>query len=352
MIVWLLLSEIISVSQAPWIWNEQLASRVEVDETADWDLDRDDQKEQRAATDRVLAKRLIYKAEEEKGKGARQVSDSKSERTKPESSRQLTDINGTREKTESATQSPHDGKKGFEIRFRIACHVPWKRDAPIHSISAIADIVLPISIDLLNGFRIFVSVFAICRRKGCRSVFVPAGRAYRGNGNGNGNRDADHGREGGVHRESIFRPRNRRRRSYQRRRIDGTIRYDSLRGRMRINLPTAYLAKQVLFLYFLPKSIDKVDKIKTRIKSQSSNTIPIENRIRKLEERQKIVDTYLLNKGTRYFDNVCTCSLSCIVRSLKEDSFVRSIIASVALFTFGLKLCTEFDAWYLPIRLS
>ncbi|XP_076649568.1 uncharacterized protein LOC143357156 isoform X3 [Halictus rubicundus] len=108
MIVWLLLSEIISVSQAPWIWNEQLASRVEVDETADWDLDRDDQKEQRAATDRVLAKRLIYKAEEEKGKGARQVSDSKSERTKPESSRQLTDINGTREKTESATQSPHD----------------------------------------------------------------------------------------------------------------------------------------------------------------------------------------------------------------------------------------------------
>ncbi|XP_078035628.1 uncharacterized protein LOC144469336 [Augochlora pura] len=76
------------------------------------------------------------------------------------------------------------------------------------------------------------------------------------------------------------------------------------------------------------------------------------NRIRKLEERQKIVDTYLLNKGTRYFDNVCTCSLSCIIRALKQDTFVKSIIASVTLFAFGLKLCTEFDAWYLPIRLT
>ncbi|XP_076680245.1 uncharacterized protein LOC143375220 [Andrena cerasifolii] len=77
-----------------------------------------------------------------------------------------------------------------------------------------------------------------------------------------------------------------------------------------------------------------------------------ENRIRKLEERQSTVDAYLLNKGTNYFDDVCTCSLSCVVRSLKDDSFIRSTLASAVLFTLGLKLCMELDAWYLPIRLS
>lgn len=81
-------------------------------------------------------------------------------------------------------------------------------------------------------------------------------------------------------------------------------------------------------------------------------TISAESRIRKLEERQSTVDAYLLNKGTNYFDDVCTCSLSCVIRALKDDSFVRSILASAALFTLGLKLCMELDSWYLPIRLS
>ncbi|XP_076292586.1 uncharacterized protein LOC143214913 [Lasioglossum baleicum] len=156
------------VARAPWIWHEQVASRNGVDQTGDWDLDRDDQREQRAVIDGVSAKPLIYK-EREKGKGARQVSDSRPESsrrfpdtngdssrrlpdtngessrrlpdtngessrrlpdtngdssrrlldtngessrrlpdTNGESSRRLPDTNGTRPRTESATQSPHD----------------------------------------------------------------------------------------------------------------------------------------------------------------------------------------------------------------------------------------------------
>lgn len=82
------------------------------------------------------------------------------------------------------------------------------------------------------------------------------------------------------------------------------------------------------------------------------NMISIENRIRKLEERQSIIDSYLLNKGTSYFDDICTCSLSCVIRALKNDSFIRSTLTSLALFAVGLKLCSELDAWYLPIRFS
>ncbi|XP_076242032.1 uncharacterized protein LOC143184000 isoform X2 [Calliopsis andreniformis] len=78
--------------------------------------------------------------------------------------------------------------------------------------------------------------------------------------------------------------------------------------------------------------------------------IPRKVRLRKLEERQRIVDNYLLNRGSGYFDDVCTCSLSCVVRALKDDPFVRSMLASLALFALGLKLSVELDAWYLPIR--
>ncbi|KOX79168.1 hypothetical protein WN51_07170 [Melipona quadrifasciata] len=80
--------------------------------------------------------------------------------------------------------------------------------------------------------------------------------------------------------------------------------------------------------------------------------ISVESRIRKLEERQRVVDHYLLTKGSSYFEDVCTCSLSCIIHALKNDPFIRSILASAALFALGLKLCTELDAWYLPTRFS
>ncbi|XP_026671622.1 collagen alpha-1(IV) chain-like [Ceratina calcarata] len=75
-------------------------------------------------------------------------------------------------------------------------------------------------------------------------------------------------------------------------------------------------------------------------------------RLRRLDERQRIVDDYLLNKGFGYFDDVCTCSLSCVIRALRDDTFVRSILASALLFTLGLKLCEELDAWYMPSRSS
>ncbi|XP_076174742.1 uncharacterized protein LOC143150390 [Ptiloglossa arizonensis] len=98
----------------------------------------------------------------------------------------------------------------------------------------------------------------------------------------------------------------------------------------------------------------RIDFVNLQDKCDSTcpRRISRKSRIRKLEERQNIVDTYLLNKGTRYFEDICTCSLSCVVRALRDDPFIRSILTSVALFTLGLKLCSELDAWYLPIRLS
>ncbi|XP_032673023.1 probable serine/threonine-protein kinase kinX [Odontomachus brunneus] len=74
--------------------------------------------------------------------------------------------------------------------------------------------------------------------------------------------------------------------------------------------------------------------------------------MRKLEERQRIVDHYYLTKGFSYFEDVCTCSLACVLYTLSRDQFVRSIFASLALFAVGLKLCSELDAWEMPSRVS
>ncbi|EZA61686.1 hypothetical protein X777_09307 [Ooceraea biroi] len=74
--------------------------------------------------------------------------------------------------------------------------------------------------------------------------------------------------------------------------------------------------------------------------------------IRKLKERQRVVDHYYLTKGFSYFEDVCTCSLACMVYSLGRDPFVRSIFASLTLFAIGLKLCSELDAWEMPSRVS
>ncbi|XP_025162846.1 uncharacterized protein LOC105183887 isoform X2 [Harpegnathos saltator] len=74
--------------------------------------------------------------------------------------------------------------------------------------------------------------------------------------------------------------------------------------------------------------------------------------MRKLEERQRIVDHYYLTKGFSYFEDVCTCSLACVLYTLSRDQFVRSIFASLALFAVGLKLCSELDAWEMPGRVS
>ncbi|KAL6259731.1 hypothetical protein P5V15_009645 [Pogonomyrmex californicus] len=74
--------------------------------------------------------------------------------------------------------------------------------------------------------------------------------------------------------------------------------------------------------------------------------------IRKLKERQRIIDHYYLTKGFSYFEDVCTCSLACMVYTLSRDPFVRSIFASLALFAVGLKLCSELDAWEMPSRVS
>ncbi|XP_018306368.1 uncharacterized protein [Mycetomoellerius zeteki] len=74
--------------------------------------------------------------------------------------------------------------------------------------------------------------------------------------------------------------------------------------------------------------------------------------MRKLKIRQRIVDHYYLTKGFSYFEDVCTCSLACMVYTLSRDPFVKSIFASLALFAVGLKLCSELDAWEMPNRIS
>ncbi|EFN74885.1 hypothetical protein EAG_04107 [Camponotus floridanus] len=74
--------------------------------------------------------------------------------------------------------------------------------------------------------------------------------------------------------------------------------------------------------------------------------------MRKLKERQRVVDYYYLTKGFNYFEDVCTCSLACMVYTLSRDPFMRSVFASLALFAVGLKLCSELDAWEMPNRVS
>ncbi|XP_014477355.1 PREDICTED: uncharacterized protein LOC106745882 [Dinoponera quadriceps] len=74
--------------------------------------------------------------------------------------------------------------------------------------------------------------------------------------------------------------------------------------------------------------------------------------MRKLEARQRIVDHYYLTRGFSYLEDVCTCSLACVLYTLSRDQFVRSVFASLALFAVGLKLCSELDAWEMPSRVS
>ncbi|RLU23422.1 hypothetical protein DMN91_003626 [Ooceraea biroi] len=93
------------------------------------------------------------------------------------------------------------------------------------------------------------------------------------------------------------------------------------------------------------------------VKDACDETCPLvkeqkERIIRKLKERQRVVDHYYLTKGFSYFEDVCTCSLACMVYSLGRDPFVRSIFASLTLFAIGLKLCSELDAWEMPSRVS
>ena len=69
---------------------------------------------------------------------------------------------------------------------------------------------------------------------------------------------------------------------------------------------------------------------------------------KKLEEKQKIVDDYLLNKGMNYFEDLCACSSSCLAKQLWNDPFIRKIFVSMSVFALGMKVCFEMDGWYLP----
>ncbi|XP_029672323.1 uncharacterized protein LOC115240978 [Formica exsecta] len=95
-----------------------------------------------------------------------------------------------------------------------------------------------------------------------------------------------------------------------------------------------------------PETADVCDETCPLVKEQK------ERFMRKLKERQRVIDHYYLTKGFSYFEDVCTCSLACMVYALSRDPFVRSVFASLALFAVGLKLCSELDAWEMPNRVS
>ncbi|XP_008214321.1 uncharacterized protein LOC100677807 isoform X2 [Nasonia vitripennis] len=68
----------------------------------------------------------------------------------------------------------------------------------------------------------------------------------------------------------------------------------------------------------------------------------------KSEQNQTEIDRYYLNKGSNYFEDFCGCSLDCVLAQVARDKFIRSTLASLAFFAFGIKLCIELDAWTIP----
>lgn len=68
---------------------------------------------------------------------------------------------------------------------------------------------------------------------------------------------------------------------------------------------------------------------------------------RQRERKQAEMDDYLLRKGFRYFDDMCKCSLRCIMSQMYVDPFVRNIAFSTVGFALGVKLCWELDGFYV-----
>uniref|UniRef100_A0A6V7K277 Uncharacterized protein n=1 Tax=Bracon brevicornis TaxID=1563983 RepID=A0A6V7K277_9HYME len=65
------------------------------------------------------------------------------------------------------------------------------------------------------------------------------------------------------------------------------------------------------------------------------------------EKKQAELDDYLLRKGFRYFDDMCKCSLKCLVSQMYVDPFIRNIALSTVGFFLGVKLCWELDGFYV-----
>ncbi|KAG8038890.1 hypothetical protein G9C98_003197 [Cotesia typhae] len=66
------------------------------------------------------------------------------------------------------------------------------------------------------------------------------------------------------------------------------------------------------------------------------------------ERHQEEVDKYLLHGGLRYFDDLCHCSLKCLLTQICGDKFIQKTASSTAFFLLGIKLCFELEAWYIP----
>ncbi|XP_015122732.1 muscle M-line assembly protein unc-89-like [Diachasma alloeum] len=68
---------------------------------------------------------------------------------------------------------------------------------------------------------------------------------------------------------------------------------------------------------------------------------------RQREKKQAEMDDYLLRKGFRYFDDMCKCSLKCILSQMYVDPFMRNVAFSTVGFFLGIKLCWELDGFYI-----
>ncbi|XP_063995580.1 uncharacterized protein LOC135172951 [Diachasmimorpha longicaudata] len=68
---------------------------------------------------------------------------------------------------------------------------------------------------------------------------------------------------------------------------------------------------------------------------------------RQREKKQAEIDNYMLRKGFRYFDDICKCSLKCIMSQMCVDPFMRNIAFSTVGFFVGIKLCWELDGFYI-----
>ncbi|KAK0087987.1 hypothetical protein PV325_013536 [Microctonus aethiopoides] len=85
----------------------------------------------------------------------------------------------------------------------------------------------------------------------------------------------------------------------------------------------------------------------SKIRCESS--CPKQTRLDKLrEKRQARLDRYILNKGFNYFEDVCHCSLKCLMVQICLDPFIKKTIISATFFFLGIKLCFELDSWYIP----
>ncbi|XP_034934167.1 uncharacterized protein [Chelonus insularis] len=89
----------------------------------------------------------------------------------------------------------------------------------------------------------------------------------------------------------------------------------------------------------------KIPEPKQRCESSCPSQI-IEDEQREMDQAE--VDRFVLYGGLRYFDDLCHCSLKCLLIQIFGDKFVQKTASSAFFFAMGMKLCYELDSWFIP----